>query len=322
LINYSLCLFGQFENSVEESTNSLRRYSTGLLEHFLKLNHVDLKVVQFDWKTEHNPEKTFEKIPKCDFLLTTLYTLNVLNNHHLAKEKVNYKTSTFLENKSLWDYSFGNLRESSPDCYIPYPCSKKFFKYKEKIPKTILLDDHNPEIGFGKDISVEITDWLTELVEQGYKLYQLTKKNDVPNSKIIEPIFKCNYKEYMEKTSQIESFIMTHPGAYENSVIDMVPRGIRVLVPIDQGTFKRYDKTEGFIPMEIIKDFELGTFKNKEQLINLIKKPIDNSNVEKHISMMTDIEEVVLTIDKVFQDIVKKIAKHIDYKIFFDNLNL
>jgi hypothetical protein len=110
----------------------------------------------------------------------------------------------------------------------------------------------------------------------------------------------------MEKTSQIETFILTHPGSYENSVIDMVARGIRVLVPIDQGTFKRYDKTEGFVPIEIINDFELGTFKNKEQLINLIKKPIDNSNIEKHISMMTDMKEAVSIIDKTFQEILNK----------------
>ena len=77
MISYSLCLYGEFENSVEESTNSLRRYSTGLLEHFLKLNHVDLKVVQFDWKTERNQEKTFEKIPKCDFLLTATKSLHL-----------------------------------------------------------------------------------------------------------------------------------------------------------------------------------------------------------------------------------------------------
>lgn len=304
MINYSLCLYGKFVNSVEESLNSMERFSTGLLEFFSKLNHVNLKAVPFDWRTELNPEKTFNKIPKSDFLLTSLYTLNVVNNNYLAKEKVNYKTSTFLENKSSWDYSFANLRESSPECYIPYPCSKRLFKHEEKIAKTILLDDHNQQIGFGKDISVEITDWLEEIVSEGYKIYQLTKKNDKPHSKIIEPIFKCNYKEYMEKTSRIESFILTHPGSYENSVIDMVARGTRVLVPIDQGTFKRYDKTEGFVPIEIIKDFELGTFKNKEQLINLIKKPIDNSNFEKHVSMMTDMEEVVLTIDRVFQDII------------------
>lgn len=307
MINYSLCLYGKFSNSVEESLNSLERFSSSLLENFLKLKHVDLKVIQFDRKTEDNPETTFDKIPKCDFLLTSLYTKNVTSNGHVAKGKVNYKACIFLENKiASWDYSFGHLRENISECHIPYPCSKRFFKYKEKIPKTILLDDHNQQIGFGKDISVEITDWLNELVDQGYKIYQLTKKNDVPNSKIIEPIFKCNYKEYMEKTSQIESFIMTHPGSYEHSVIDMVARGTRVFVPIDQGIFKRYDQTEGFVPIEIIEDFELGTFKNKEQLINLIKKPIDNSNIEKHISMMTDMEEAVNIIDKTFQVILNK----------------
>jgi len=305
LINYSLCLYGKFASSVEESLTSLDRISTALLENFLKLNHIDLRVIDFDWKTEFNPETTFNNIPKKDFLLTSLYMNNVVTNGHLAKEKVNYKTAIFLENRMpSWDYSFGHLKENPSECHIAYPCSKRFFTYKEKIPKTILLDDHNQQIGFGKDISVEITNWLTELVDQGYKIYQLTKKNDVPNSKIIEPIFKCNYKEYMEKTSQIESFIMTHPGSYEHSVVDMVARGTRVLVPIDQGTFKRYDKTEGFVPIEIIKDFELGTFKNKEQLINLIKKPIDNSNLQNHISMMTDMEEAVLTIDRVFQDII------------------
>ena len=305
MINYSLCLYGKFANSVEESLTSLERFSTSLLENFLKLNHIDLRVVQFDDTTELNPEKTFDKIPKSDFLLTSLYTLNVVNNGHLAKEKVNYKTSTFLENKTLWDYSFANLRESKPEHYIAYPCSKRFFKYKEKIPKTILLDDHNPQIGFGKDMSIQIIDWLEQIIDEGYKIYQLTKKNDNPYSKIIEPIFKCNYKEYMEKTSRIESFIMTHPGSYENSVVDMVARGTRALVPIDQGTFKRCDTTEGFVPIEIINDFELGTFKNKKELINLIKKPIDNSNIEKKISIMTDMEEAVLIIDKVFQNIIK-----------------
>ena len=176
MINYSLCLYGKFVNSVEESLNSMERFSTGLLEFFSKLNHVNLKAVPFDWRTELNPEKTFNKIPKSDFLLTSLYTLNVVNNNYLAKEKVNYKTSTFLENKSSWDYSFANLRESSPECYIPYPCSKRLFKHEEKIAKTILLDDHNQQIGFGKDISVEITDWLEEIVSEGYKIYQLTKK--------------------------------------------------------------------------------------------------------------------------------------------------
>ena len=309
MINYSLCIYGVFSKSTEESLTSLERFSTGLLENFLKLDHVDLKTVDYDWRTELNPETTFDKIPKSDFLLTALYQLSVLKNPHLAKTKVNYKTATFLETKSPWDYSFANLRETSPDHYIPYPCSKKFFKHKEKIKKTILLDDHNQEIGFGKDISIQIIDWIKELVSEGYKIYQLTKKGDMPYSKIIEPIFKCNYKEYMEKTSEIESFILTHPGAYENSVIDMVARGTRVLIPIDQGIFKRYDKTEGFIPMEIINDFELGTFKNKEELINLIKKPIDNSNIEKKISMMTDMKDAVSIIDKVFQDIIKNSNK-------------
>lgn len=313
MIKYSLCLYGKFSNSVEESLNSMERLSTGLLEHFLKLNHVDLKVVDFDWRTEHNPETTFDKIPICDFLLTSLYTLNVVHNGHLAKQKVNYKTATFLENKSPWDYSFANLRESSPECYIPYPCSKRLFKYEEKIPKTILLDDHNQEINLGKDISVKITDWIKDLIDEGYKIYQLTKKNDKPHSEIIEPIFKCNYKEYMEKTSKIENFILTHPGSYENSVIDMVARGIKVLIATDQGIFKRCDKTEGFVAKEIIQDFNLNTFKNKEELINLIKKPICDLELEKKISMMTDMEEVVDIIDKVFQNIIKTNNSNINH---------
>ena len=306
MINYSLCLYGLFANSTEESLTSLIRFSTGLLENFSKLNHVDLRVVAYDWKTELNPETTFDKIPKSDFLLTALYQLSVVKNPHLAKKKVNYKTATFLETKSPWDYSFANLRETSPECYIPYPCSKKFFKYKEKIKKTILLDDHNQEIGFGKDISAQITNWIEELVDEGYKIYQLTKKNDMPHSKIIEPIFKCNYKEYMEKTSQIESFILTHPGSYENSVIDMVARGTKVLIAKDQKIFKRYDKSEGFVAKEMIEDFDLDTFTNKQELISCIKKPFDNSKTEKYISMMTDMEEVVNIIDKTFQNILSK----------------
>lgn len=305
MINYSLCLYGKFAKSVDESFTSMERFSSGLLEHFVKLKHVDLKVVDYDWKTSINVEKTFEKIPKCDFLLTPIYTRNVLDNGHLAKEKVKYKTTTFLENKSMWDYSFANLRESSPECYIPYPCSKRFFKYIEKIPKTILLDDHNQEEFLGEDISRKITDWMHELVYEGYQIYQLTKKNDQPHSKIIKPLFKSNYKEYMEQTSKFECFIPTHPGSYENSVIDMVARGTKVLIATDQGIFKRYDKSEGFVAREMIEDFNLDTFKNKNELITAIKKPFDNLKIEQYLSMMTDMEQVVEKIDETYQLFLK-----------------
>ena len=309
LINYSLCLYGKFSNSVEESLTSMERFSTGLLEFFLKLNHVDLKIAPFDWRTELNPKTTFDKIPYCDFLLTSLYTDNVLYNLDLVRDRVKYKAATFLENKSCWDYSFGNLSESSPEYYIPYPCSKRLLEYKQKIPKTILLDDHDEKTSLSKDISATIMNWIYDLTNEGYEIYQLTKKNDKPHSEIIKPLFKCNYKEYMEKTSEFECFIPTHPGSYENSVIDMVGRGTKVLIAKDQGEFKRYDKSTGFIAKEIIEDFNLGTFSNKEELISCIKKPFDNSKTEKHVSMMTDMEEVVSIIDNVFQDIIKNSKK-------------
>ena len=93
MIKYSLCLYGAFQRSIEESLTSQEKFSASLLENFLKLKHINLRVVDFDWNTEYNPEKTFEKIPKSDFLLTSLYTLNVVNNGALAKESISRSRS-------------------------------------------------------------------------------------------------------------------------------------------------------------------------------------------------------------------------------------
>jgi hypothetical protein len=85
-------------------------------------------------------------------------------------------------------------------------------------------------------------------------------------------------------------------GTYEHSVIDMVGRGIRTLIPVS---------SKSFIPQEIVDDLSLPTFTNQEELTKIIKEPINQMEWNNKIKLMTEMDEVVKIIDKTFQTIMK-----------------
>ena len=293
---YSLAIIGGDSTSLENSKNSSEQILSGLSEEFKKLKHVKIKNIRINADIEKNFFCFFKKFESTDFAIINFYTsCNVVKNIYLLKEKIKYKICSFIEHPQKdMDYTFGFLKNKKPDCYIAYPYSKKFMINKKKKEKTILLDDC---INNKYDSSKIIGEYTKELVEEGYKIYQLTNKDTVCDH--IEPIFKSNYKEYMEKTSEIETFIQTHPGSYEHSIIDMLARGIRVLVPKDMNGFKGY-----FIPKETIEDFNIKTFSKKEDLIELINQYVNIDKLNKNINKMTEMEKIVDIIDEYFKSII------------------
>ena len=295
--NYSLTILGGNCLSLEDSTNSSEKMLSGIYEEFKNLSHVNIKNIKLTAAIGKNYIDFFNNFEKSDFVLINFYTsFSIVKNIELIKPKIKYEVCSFIEHpQKNMDYTFGFLKKFKPDCYIPYPYSKKFIENKNKVKKTILLDDC---INNKHDCSKIIGEYTKELVKEGYKIYQLTNKNTVCDH--IEPIFKDSYKKYMDKTCEIETFIQTHPGSYEHSIIDMLARGIRVLVPKNMSEFNRC-----FIPEETIEDFKIKTFSEKEELIQLIKEDINRDQLNSNINKMTEMKDIVKKIDGYFQHIIE-----------------
>lgn len=291
--SYSLGLIGWRANSLAETNTSGQMLMAGLENEFKLLNHVNLHIIPLKWEMESNINLFFDNLSKLDFLLIRCYTLfPIIQEIQKAKNKIKYQICSFIEHsQKTMDYSFGFLKDRNPNCHIPFPYCKDFMINKPKNTKTILLDNSFIE---GDDFSKKISEWIYPLIKENYKIYQLTKKNTIAD--FIEPIIECNYKEYMEKTSMIETFIQTHAGSYEHSVVDMVGRGIRTLIPIIDERI--------FVPQEIISDLKLPTFTCQQELLDIIKTPINIDLWNSKINKMTEMKKAVRIIDKHFQEVL------------------
>jgi len=304
--NYSLALIGGKSNTLANAESSREMLIAGLKYEFKQLKHIKLYHLPITYQQTIHNNLFINNVPKVDFLLIRLYTSSsIIKNIEKIRNKIKYQICSFIEHpQEMMDFSFGYLRNNNPDCYIAFPYSKEFMINKSKTPKTILLDNN---IGTRCDISKKISRWLQPLIKENYKIYQLTKKEThksfIKPADFIEPITMCNYKKYMNLTSQIETFIQTHPGSYEHSIIDMVGRGIKTLIPINQPEFRGIGT---FIPSEIVKDLELPTFNTQKELLKLIKTPTNINLWNSKIKKMTEMKQVIQIIDNHFQNILNK----------------
>lgn len=304
--SYSLGLSGWRPNSLGEATSSNDMIFAELENGFKQLNHVDLHILPVTWGAmEKNSDIYFNVLPELDFLLLHIYNgYSVIQNIEKARNKIKYQICSFIEHpQEKMDFTFGYLKNFEPNCYIPFPYSKEFMINKPKIPKTILLESPHLLNGIPMlkwDISEKLIMWLKPLIEENYRIYQLTTKKSIVD--FVEPIIICNYEKYMESTSQIETFIQSHVGSYEHSIIDMVGRGIRTLIPENQ--LKNHTST--FIPTEIVYNLQLPVFTTQEEFLNIIRTPVDIDLWNSKINKMTEMKEVIKIIDNHFQEVLDK----------------
>ncbi len=282
--------------SIDNSINSSEQLLSGLNEEFKKLKYVNVESIKLTATIGKNYIDFFKNLPNYDFVLINFYSsFSIIKNINLIKNKIKYKVCSFIEHPQQdMDYTFGFLKKLKPDCYIKYPYSKKFMFNKIKNKKTILLDNM---LNNDYDISKNLSKYLFELLDDGYEFYQLTK--DKTCADFIKPLFMCKYKEYMQKTELFETFIQTHPGSYEHSIIDMLARGVRVIVPRNMNGFNRY-----FIPEETIEYFNIPSFSNKKELLDIIRENPNTNYLNKCIDNMTEMKDVVKIIDEYFQSVI------------------
>ncbi len=271
---YKLLLSTGGITDLDKGITSRDMIVSSFYEEFSKIPECELSILDI---SSEDVDACVEKAPECDFMLIRLYTASpIIQNIGKFRSKVK-KIVSFIEHPQAgMDYTVGYLKNMNPDLYIPFPYPERYMQDIEK-EKAILLD------GQGKGsrcILKEVTEWLEPLKE--YKIYQL---GGTPLADYVELIETTNYKDYMEKTKRMKFFIQTHAGSYEHSVVDMMGRGIEVLM------FE-----PSLIPREMTNDLELRTYTNQEELLNLIKNPRKVDVKHK----MTPMKEVTQMLHKRF----------------------
>jgi hypothetical protein len=206
-----------------------------------------------------------------------------------------YKTMSFMElglPKEHVDYCFVYLPPTITHCEeIPLPClSAVLDEHNSAKSKGTILLDHvwPPYCGTNKEWSPRLYNWLTPLKHR-FAISQLRRggcsaSENFPNW--VAPIEEKPYTEYLDITARFETYILTHPGSYEHSVIDMAYRGTQVLVPIMDG--------KPFIPKSTVERLNLSTFSTKFELAALLERPARVANKRQSFS---DMSKVVSRID-------------------------
>ena len=217
------------------------------------------------------------------------------------------KIFSFLEIGEPADFSFiytdNYYRQRKENCEIlPVPYGN-FYTNVEKEKNSILFDHSayldSPIYTSPEYKAMEMTDkllgWSEDLKDE-YKMYSLLygghQKEAVMKilPPFIQPIEQTNMAEYLKLTNKMETFVITHKGSYNLSVIDMLVRGMRIITPND------------YIPKYNIDLFNMPTYSDKESFLKEIRKPVDTEYWNKQIEKCTSTEKIADAFLKKFKE--------------------
>jgi len=313
---YKLLILGYPVKNKKQINLCFSMLTYGLEQAFKQMGHVTLIESDYFTKTNKNysglsmPKLDLSKIPNVDFIIVINYhPFFTQENISLLKKKCK-KVISFLEIGELSDFSFmfkntSFKQDKDKTEIISAPYISNFYSNVPKESKSILLDHIYLNAWKNDKInhyawSKRIWTWLEEIKNE-YKIYSLISRSielkcgnpkeehlkTLP--KWIIPIQATNYIDYLKKTQTMETFIVTHVGSYNFSVIDMLVRGIRVLSPVEA------------IPKFNIDRFNIPIFNNRIELLRLINAPINKDKWNNQIQKCTGMKKVVSIIDNKIQ---------------------
>ena len=273
----------------------------------------DVEIVHFDCRKYYYPQPSAQpnlaflrerpdEIPEVDYIivneLDVFYTEETIG---LLRTKCK-KVFSFLEIGELCDFSFIFYplyhKQKRENCKIlPAPYSGRFYKNVKKEEKSILLDhsawlNNHDALANNYERSHEIYKWLDDLKGEGFKFYSMvygSKQGEAALELLpdyVVPIMPCPFLEYIERTNMMETFIVTHRGSYNLSVIDMLVRGIRVI------------SYPGYIPIYNTARFDIPLYEDKDTFLKKVRAPIDHQHWDKQIENCTSVQ----TLSEVLHD--------------------
>lgn len=275
----------------------------------------EVEIVPFDCRKYYYPQPSAEpnrafvterlaEIPFVDYIivndLDVFFTKDMIDALKTRCRRV----FSFLELGELCDFSFTfypfPYRQHPDKCaVVPAPYAGRFYKNVEKEPKSLLLD-HSAWLGQSSDMiearerSPLIYKWLDSLKDE-YKIYSLVYGAQQGKLALqllpdyVTPIMPCPFISYLEKTDRMETFVVTHKGSYNLSVVDMLVRGIRVL---------SYPE---FIPAYNVERFGIPLYLDEKTFVAKVKEPIDKEQWNTQIHKCTSVLALSLALQEQFE---------------------
>jgi len=262
----------------------------GLWTEFAKLPHVTLEYR--DVYTDKRP------VPQADFaLIHGCFDEPIYSRLDELRVQTRHKIAGFMEiafPSPLIDRAFTYLPHSELQKVeqIQLPILMSILKASNSPAKyvgSILLDHGWIENGRRTDWADRMYEWIDELRDKTVAQLRRSRGCEEPPA-WVESIPEMSYPQYLARTATFETFVVTHPGSYEHSILDMAARGIRVLVPRHDG--------RPFCNPSIVSDLKLSTFSNRNEFVALLENLPQPSPVDQ----FTDIENAVGRIDAYFQE--------------------
>ena len=287
---YSLTLFSLRKPADPSGIRmSVQMIAYCLWEQFSNLPHVTL---------QYHESEDAAAIPAGDFALIHDYFASAIYQRlPEIRAKTGQKIMGIMEScfeSPLIDRAFTFLPIPWGKCeQIQLPCPQALLDANyssQKMAGSVLLDHSWIEGGTPTDLCAKLYSWLSwsriiaQLRRSGHESLE-------PPS-WVQSIPESNYPAYLEATKQYETFILTHPGSYEHSIIDMAARGIRVLVPTVNG--------RPFCHPSIIEDLNLATFSTQSELLNLL----DDLPRPSPLDRFTDMPAIAAKIDAYCQGVL------------------
>jgi hypothetical protein len=286
---YTLNLIGSF--TPWRTYSSTEFFGVELRKRFEKLPHVTLKTQCFN-------DIDFEE---ADFALIHAYfSTNVYAHINTLKRKV-WKIANFMEEPHPnadynWYYSDIMHNEYPIQGQLVHPPVVRSLLVNEpKEPNTILLDHDIADFWYYRHPSLDWNERIWEWVKpfkDTHKIYQIQRHEKDATPDFITRLPHCQPAEYLDLTKRMETFILTHHGSYNHTAVEMIARGIRTLVP---------HALDSFVPTINMRIFGLSSFKDGEELANLIREPIVPDFWDSQINKCGDMDAVVALMDHQFQ---------------------
>jgi hypothetical protein len=304
---------GVSELDWKKCSNCFHTMTAFVVAEFKKLAHVDVEFVDHvnyrvlgsqDVFEYWNSAEFINSIKNTDFIVYIGYASGNRMPWHEIRKRVSNKVVSLLEIAFLdadWSLCFtnyppGTIRNNVTT--IIAPCSKNVYI---NVPKTksILMDHWTGNMAANNwntctkddiDWTHRISDWLSS-VKDDYKICRMVRfgQQETDTVKPYESMLPhCYYGEFLDKTNDFETFVVTHADGYGYGVIDMAARGIRVISP------------PGFICPELVDAFGIHIFHNQDELVDIIKSPVDE-HWNNCINKCTDYSDIVKIIDNKFQ---------------------
>jgi hypothetical protein len=302
--NYSLRLISNNKPDTPSGIcSSNQMIAWGLWSEFSKHPHVTLSYYndsqgQGGWASG---EQSFNELPEVDF--TLIHTYAPVTIFTEAKKKTKHEVMWLSELPYTgMDHNFTFLPSTWSE-QVPLPILRDLieeYTIAEKTPGSILLDHSIPrQFANYANWSGRLLEWLApthvarQVCQQRRVEWESDEDRNIPEW--VSSLFPVPYPKFLKATASFETFIMTHPGTYEHQIIDMVARGIRVLVPVEGGL--------PFAPQDTINRLGLETFATREGLLSLLNSPA--SKPPFSFDSCTSMPEMVATVDQHCQQCLK-----------------